>query len=169
MPRRGSRDLAVGAMFALGLVVLALAIMAVGGESGLFFKRTEFIIQFPSADGLLLGEDDGASDVLEKILVRFPEPPFDDVSLSSLMQIFRDFLPDTDVDAMYRYPKLVGERGVRKAQKDSRLACLPAAMMALVSNPRATRGVKFELADAELRESFSTPTRVLFSDGGDAV
>ena len=117
----------------------------------------------------LLGEDDGASDVLEKILARFPEPPFDEVSLSALMQIFRDFLPHTDVDAMYRNPKLVGERGVRKAQKDSRLTCLPSAMMALVSNPRATRGVMFELADAELRETFSTPTRVLFSDGGDAV
>jgi len=55
MARRGGRDLAVGAMFALALVVVALAIMAVGGDSGLFFKRIEYSIVFPSADGLLFG------------------------------------------------------------------------------------------------------------------
>jgi hypothetical protein len=114
----------------------------------------------------LLGDDDDASGAVEKLLARVPQPPFDDVAVSDLMQIFRDVLPHVDVDAMYRYPKLVGERGVRKAYRQSRLAVVPSAMMALISNPRAARGVLFELADRKLRETFSTPTRVLF--GGDA-
>ena len=109
----------------------------------------------------LLGDDDGGS-ALEKILARFPEPPYEDVALSALMQVFRDFIPSADVEPLYGYPKLLGERGVRKAHKQAQLACLPSAMMALVPNPRAARGVLFELADDELRESLSTPTRVLF-------
>ncbi len=50
-----SRDLAVGAMFSLALVILALGVMAVGGDSGLFFARSEYRIRFPTTDGLLVG------------------------------------------------------------------------------------------------------------------
>ncbi len=50
-----SRDLAVGAMFSLALVILALGVMAVGGDSGLFFDRAEYRIEFPTTDGLLVG------------------------------------------------------------------------------------------------------------------
>jgi phospholipid/cholesterol/gamma-HCH transport system substrate-binding protein len=42
-------------VFALALIVLALAVMAVGGESGLWFQRTEYAMIFPDATGLLVG------------------------------------------------------------------------------------------------------------------
>lgn len=55
MARRGSHDLAVGGMFGLALLVLALAVMAVGGESGWLFRRVSYYVVFPNADGLLNG------------------------------------------------------------------------------------------------------------------
>ena len=56
MAKRPGRDLAVGAMFALGLIILALGIMAVGGDTGLFFSNmNHYRVVFPSANGLLLG------------------------------------------------------------------------------------------------------------------
>jgi phospholipid/cholesterol/gamma-HCH transport system substrate-binding protein len=42
-------------MFALALITLALAVMVVGGESGLFFRRSHYYVVFPNADGLLDG------------------------------------------------------------------------------------------------------------------
>lgn len=55
MARRTTRDLTVGSMFALALVILALAIMAVGGESGLFLNRAHYSVAFQDATGLLVG------------------------------------------------------------------------------------------------------------------
>lgn len=55
MARRPARDLTVGAVFALALIVLALAVMAVGSESGLWFERTHFHVIFPDATGLMVG------------------------------------------------------------------------------------------------------------------
>lgn len=55
MAKRPLRDLTVGAVFALALIIFALAVMVVGGESGLWFKRDHFFIQFPDATGLLIG------------------------------------------------------------------------------------------------------------------
>lgn len=55
MASRPGRELAVGTLFALALVILALAIMAVGGESQLFVSQTHYRTRFPSADGLSVG------------------------------------------------------------------------------------------------------------------
>jgi len=55
MPKRGGRDLAVGALFSLALVVVAVTIMAVGGESRLFSKKARYSVIFPSAEGLVVG------------------------------------------------------------------------------------------------------------------
>jgi phospholipid/cholesterol/gamma-HCH transport system substrate-binding protein len=55
MGKRRSRDVTIGAVFALALIILALAVMAVGGESGLWFKRTRYNAVFPDATGLLVG------------------------------------------------------------------------------------------------------------------
>jgi phospholipid/cholesterol/gamma-HCH transport system substrate-binding protein len=55
MAKRPVRDLTVGAVFALALIIFALAVMVVGGESGLWFKRDHFYIQFPDATGLMIG------------------------------------------------------------------------------------------------------------------
>jgi phospholipid/cholesterol/gamma-HCH transport system substrate-binding protein len=55
MAKRRSHDLAVGAMFALALIVVALTIMAVGSDSRLFANKTEFRVNFPNATGLVTG------------------------------------------------------------------------------------------------------------------
>lgn len=55
MARRRGSDLAVGAVFALALITLSLAIMAVGGESRLFVDKAYYAVTFPSADGLVVG------------------------------------------------------------------------------------------------------------------
>jgi len=55
MARSGSRDLAVGALFALGLIVLAVTVMAVGEGSSLFVSLVEYQVRFPNVDGLTTG------------------------------------------------------------------------------------------------------------------
>lgn len=55
MARSGSRDLAVGAMFVLALIVLAVTIMAVGEGSRLFVAKVEYRVVFPNVDGLTAG------------------------------------------------------------------------------------------------------------------
>lgn len=55
MARRAGRDLAVGAVFSLALVVLAATIMAVGEGARLFAKKAYYSVVFPSAEGLVQG------------------------------------------------------------------------------------------------------------------
>lgn len=55
MAGRGARDLSVGAFAALALTVLAVGIMAVGGESGVFSRKTHYRVTFPNAEGLRVG------------------------------------------------------------------------------------------------------------------
>lgn len=53
--RNRSRDLTVGAFAMLALVVLAIGIMAVGGESKLFSRKATYRAVFPASDGLVIG------------------------------------------------------------------------------------------------------------------
>jgi phospholipid/cholesterol/gamma-HCH transport system substrate-binding protein len=55
MPRTSSREATVGAFLALALIVLAVGIMAVGGESRLFSQKASYRVVFPSTDGLIVG------------------------------------------------------------------------------------------------------------------
>jgi len=55
MPRRGGRDLAVGVVFSLALVILALSVMAVGEGSRLFAEKNHYRVLFQAADGLVVG------------------------------------------------------------------------------------------------------------------
>ena len=55
MPRTSSREATVGAFLALALIVLAVGIMAVGGESRLFSRSAYYRVVFPSTDGLIVG------------------------------------------------------------------------------------------------------------------
>jgi phospholipid/cholesterol/gamma-HCH transport system substrate-binding protein len=55
MPRRRARDLSVGAFVALGLIVLAIGIMAIGGESRIFAPKAHYRVVFPSTEGLRVG------------------------------------------------------------------------------------------------------------------
>jgi phospholipid/cholesterol/gamma-HCH transport system substrate-binding protein len=55
MARRRGSDLTVGAVFALGLLIVALAVMAVGGDSHLFSKLAVYRVTFPTVTGLVQG------------------------------------------------------------------------------------------------------------------
>jgi len=55
MARRRARDLTVGVVFALALVILGVTIMTIGGESRLFARKSYYLIVFPQADGLVIG------------------------------------------------------------------------------------------------------------------
>ena len=55
MSKRRSRDVTIGAIFALALIILAITVMAVGEESRLLGKKSAFLVVFPSTDGLGVG------------------------------------------------------------------------------------------------------------------
>jgi len=54
MPKSG-REATVGAFVAIALIVLAVGIMAVGGESRLFSRKATYRAILPSTDGLIVG------------------------------------------------------------------------------------------------------------------
>ncbi len=55
MPRTSRREATVGAFLAMALIVLAVGIMAVGGESRVFSQKASYRVVFPSTDGLIVG------------------------------------------------------------------------------------------------------------------
>jgi len=55
MAERRGRDLTVGVLFALALIILSLTVMAVGQESRLFSAKSRYLVIFPNADGLSVG------------------------------------------------------------------------------------------------------------------
>ena len=52
MSKRPMRDLSVGALAALALLVLGVTIMSVGGQSRLFSRKAHFRVLFPNTEGL---------------------------------------------------------------------------------------------------------------------
>jgi phospholipid/cholesterol/gamma-HCH transport system substrate-binding protein len=55
MARRPAQDATVGAVFALALIVFALAVMVVGGESAPWSKQSRYSVVFRHASGLRVG------------------------------------------------------------------------------------------------------------------
>lgn len=55
MARRPARDLTVGVVVSLAIIVVAVAVMTVGDESQIFATKTRYHVVFPSADGLRIG------------------------------------------------------------------------------------------------------------------
>lgn len=55
MPRRPARELMVGSVAALALLILALAIMSVGSDSDLLSRTVRYMTVFPNAEGLRIG------------------------------------------------------------------------------------------------------------------
>ena len=55
MPRTSGREATVGAFLALALIVFAVGIMAVGGESRVFSRKATYRTVFASTDGLIVG------------------------------------------------------------------------------------------------------------------
>ncbi len=55
MPKRKARDLSVGALATLALLVLAFTVMSVGGQSRLFSSKAHYRTVFPNTEGLRVG------------------------------------------------------------------------------------------------------------------
>jgi len=55
MARDRARDVSVGALFTLALVIVALTVMTVGGDSRLFAQKKYYTVVFPDATGLTSG------------------------------------------------------------------------------------------------------------------
>lgn len=55
MAKQRGRDVTVGAFTALALIVLAVGVMAVGGQSRLFARKARYLVNFQSSDGLVVG------------------------------------------------------------------------------------------------------------------
>ena len=55
MSKRPARDLSVGALAALALLVVGVTIMSVGGQSRLFSSKAHFRVVFPNTEGLRVG------------------------------------------------------------------------------------------------------------------
>ncbi len=105
----------------------------------------------------LLGDKESDSGALESFGRRLPSLPFGSEQISEILQAFRELLPRIRIDELYRFPSLLPEREVRRLSADSFLACVPAAAMALVENPRSTRGVLFELSRLSSSARLSPP------------
>lgn len=77
MAKYRSRDLAVGGFAALALIVLAVGIMAVGGESRLFVRKVPYRAVFTSVDGVIIGSPVKISGVTVGTVsaVRLPVDP----------------------------------------------------------------------------------------------
>ncbi len=74
MSRNRARDITVGAFAVLALVVLAIGVMAVGGESRLFTKKASFRATFASTDGLNAGSPVRMAGVQVGIVTRIQLP-----------------------------------------------------------------------------------------------
>jgi hypothetical protein len=137
----------------------------VGSEEASFLRisSTEPTLNFPVL-AELLGEHDLASSALESIGRRLPSHPVGEDALSEIIQIFRELFPRVRVDDLYAFPKILPERDVRSAGEENTLACVPAAAMALVENPRSTRGVLFELSRLASSEVVSPPLEAALGD-----
>ncbi len=55
MPKRKARDLSVGALATLALLILAITVMSVGGQSRLFSSKAHYRAVFPNTEGLRVG------------------------------------------------------------------------------------------------------------------
>ena len=55
MARRPTHDIAVGTIFALGLVILSVAVMSIGTDLPWLSQRVSFKVLFPNTDGLMVG------------------------------------------------------------------------------------------------------------------
>jgi len=53
--KKPSRDVAVGALFALALIILAVTVMALGDGSNLFRNQVSYLVVFPTVEGMGIG------------------------------------------------------------------------------------------------------------------
>ena len=143
----------------------------IGGEPAVLLRAR---LDEPSVNAALFAELLGGSatdsSAIEALLGRFPPPPFQELELAELASLLADFFPTLELEPLYAFPQLLGERDVRRRQGElsegafPRLACLASTAMALVPNPPASRGVLFELARLAESEASSPPLRALFAE-----
>ena len=108
----------------------------------------------------LLGGAEGDAALLEGLLARMPEPPFDEVARLDLLHLLGDALPELRRRDLFLAKGLSGEAALSEARGGA-LRLVEAAVLALVPNAHVERGVGFDLERMAGQERLSTPVLTL--------
>jgi len=116
MARRPARDLTVGVVVSLAIIVMAVAIMTVGDESQIFATKTRYHVVFPSADGLRVGSPVRMAGVLvgsvqEITLPTDPEAEGIEVTLG-INSIYVERIRENSIASLRYLQLLSGEKFV---------------------------------------------------------
>jgi len=127
MPNRAGRDVMVGTFATLALLVLAIAVMTVGGESRLT-RGTEFRVTFPNTDGLRLGSPVKMAGVQVGSVreIRLPKDPKSE-GIEVVLSVGKDYGPRVRQDsrAALRYLQVLsGEKFVEITPGSSAMPAL---------------------------------------------
>lgn len=130
MARRPARDLTVGVVISLAILVLAVAIMTVGEESQLFAAKTRYNVVFPSADGLRIGSPVRMAGVLvgsveDITLPTNPEAVGIEVTLG-INSVYAERIRENSVASLRYLQLLSGEKFVDLTPGDPSLPPVPA-------------------------------------------
>jgi hypothetical protein len=174
---RKDRTLILGAVFLVGaaprgarlparlcapLVFYPAQVIDEDGVALLSVDLSQQRVNFPVLAGLA-GEIEATRSLAEQFAARIPQAPFRREDIHLLIAHLGDFLPHADVLGLAAYPRLAGEKEVRRVLKSAvrdeakRLECLPACALALVPNSPNTRGVLFELGEMADGRPLSPP------------
>jgi hypothetical protein len=114
--------------------------------------------------------DEPTSDFdLDELVREFPQAPFDEDGVQSLISLLQDFIPHFDALPLTRFPQLESEEDVRKllrrvGKQEDKLTCASACALALTPNSPNTRGVLFELEQIARDTNLSTPLRMVLGE-----
>ncbi len=108
----------------------------------------------------LLGGGEGDAALLEGLLSRMPEPPFEALERLDLMHLLRDALPGLGARDAFLDGELTEGKVLRSAARGA-LRFVAAAVLALVPNAHIERGVVFDLERMASSPSLSTPVLTL--------
>ncbi len=129
MARQAARDVSVGIVVALALVVLAVGVMAVGESSQLFAPKAYYGVLFPHTDGLKVGSPVAMAgvEIGAVTAIRLPTEP-EAKGIEVVLGIARDYAPRIreNSEAALRYLQILsGEKYVVISPGDPSLPELP--------------------------------------------
>lgn len=129
MARRKTRDLTVGVVAALALLVFAVAVMTVGEESHLFARKVGYRVVFANTDGLMVGSPVRIAGVQVGSVVGIklptdPEAPGIEVALG-VASTYAPRIRENSQAALRYLQLLSGEKFVEVSPGDPSLPALP--------------------------------------------
>lgn len=114
-------------------------------------------------------ENDLAALLYERILSEIPGGSIDFAAAGTLVEIFREYVPQVDPELLFQYPQLIPEDELRQAiesrRKQTWLQLVPAAVIGLIKRSQEARGVLTELRTMAESDTISAPVRLFFDNG----